>query len=315
MKRNEIKHLLDIYIQRYKENLGTFDSILALSDFFNFIITEKSIKNIIKEPLLYATQQAEIIASSDDEENARLNPKNIKLDVNNVELWPDFGIFQKEQEKLAKMQKDAEPTNIRAVLLPVYLTYMISFYGMIEETKMNLKNGDTSYDEVVSEMKEFPSMLIPMKTIENGVEKTISLNLSSFFLDGLITVASYINNELSVIDFLNKKNATPYTYFDKNNSILHIKNIDIEISRKNDISIDHSILEFIFSRKDKLEQADFSEIAEFRHEEYDGKKQRYFKACKRLNEKIAKSTSNQINDFLDFSSGKTGWCKIKPKYL
>jgi len=82
------------------------------------------------------------------------------------------------------------------------------------------------------------------------------------------------------------------------------------------LSEDYFILKLLFSRDDLSEQADFSVIArDIVKEEYHGDKQRYFKACKRLNEKIAKQTNNKVLNFLKYSSGKSGWCNINLDYL
>ena len=38
-------------------------------------------------------------------------------------------------------------------------------------------------------------------------------------------------------------------------------------------------------------------------------------ACDNLNKKVEKSTGGKEKEFLKYTTGKTGWCKINPKYL
>jgi len=124
-----------------------------------------------------------------------------------------------------------------------------------------------------------------------------------------------IINELSTEDFI--KGHKDNTYFDKEKSILHIKSKKIKIKRKADLPIEHYILEYLFDQDDKQEEAYYQDIAteKLRELEYNNKTdwKKYYNACERLQEKIRVETN--INDFLIFTTNKTGNVKINKKYL
>ena len=103
--------------------------------------------------------------------------------------------------------------------------------------------------------------------------------------------------------------------FDQEKSILYLNSQAIEISKKNEKTNAHYILEHIFNSPDGLsQQFSFWEIAEdtFKDEDYD-KPRKYYRACKDIQEKVRDITG--IKDFLDCKSGRKGWVQINKKYL
>ena len=124
-----------------------------------------------------------------------------------------------------------------------------------------------------------------------------------------------IINELSTDDFI--KGHKDNIYFDKEKSILHIKGKKVKIKRKADLPIEHYILEYLFDQEDKTEEAYYQDIAteKLKELEYNNKTdwKKYYNACERLQDKIRVETN--INDFLIFTTNKTGNVKINKKYL
>ena len=105
--------------------------------------------------------------------------------------------------------------------------------------------------------------------------------------------------------------------FDNQKSILHIKGKKVKIKRKADLPIEHYILEYLFEQQDKTEEVYYQDIAKekLRELEYNNKTdwKKYYNACERLQDKIRVETN--INDFIIFTTNKTGNVKINKKYL
>jgi len=112
------------------------------------------------------------------------------------------------------------------------------------------------------------------------------------------------------------------TYFDKDKSILYIKDQKVKINIQDKITNTHKILKYIFIDNKKNLEDDFfySEIAESEFEdlEYGDSKnawQTYHVACRDINLKITKQTNNKITDFLVYNTGKTGKVKLNTRYI
>lgn len=105
--------------------------------------------------------------------------------------------------------------------------------------------------------------------------------------------------------------------FNSEKSILYFNEFEIGISSRNGKTNGHYILKHIFNSEEGLNQEyPYAEIAsdEF-NDEYDETNswRKYHHACEYTNEKIRKITG--IDNFLQFSTGKTGSVKINKKYL
>lgn len=106
--------------------------------------------------------------------------------------------------------------------------------------------------------------------------------------------------------------------FDEEKSALYLTGKEIKISiKQNDKANGHYILQHIFTAEEGLKQQyPYAEVAEDTFKaEYAGKNEwkKYYRACKDINEKTRKQTG--IDDFLIFTTGRTGWVKINEKYL
>lgn len=143
-------------------------------------------------------------------------------------------------------------------------------------------------------------------------------------------ILAHFHNQ--IITFLNKwellnnympvlKNGLiePKLYFDEVKSILYFQGQKIRIKMQNLETNAHKILKYIFiTKKHNLyELYSYAEIAEdeFGELKYSKKWQKYYTACKDIQEKIRKGTSNKIEDFLIITSGFKGQVRINPKYL
>jgi hypothetical protein len=115
-----------------------------------------------------------------------------------------------------------------------------------------------------------------------------------------------------ILPFLDKEEMPDFG-FDFNKSILYFQEKEIHISLKNDKTNAHYVLEHIFKSDDLGQQFPFSEIAEDTFKENNDSWRKYYRACEDINKKVYKAT--RIDDFLEFSSGKTAWAKINKKYL
>jgi len=124
-----------------------------------------------------------------------------------------------------------------------------------------------------------------------------------------------IINELSTEDFI--KGHKDNIFFDKQKSILHIKGKQVKIKRKADLPLEHYILEYLFEQDDKTEEVYYKDIAteKIKELEYNNTKdwKKYYNACERLQNKIRIDT--KIDDFLIYTTNKTGNVKINKKYL
>lgn len=115
-----------------------------------------------------------------------------------------------------------------------------------------------------------------------------------------------------ILPFLDKEETIDFG-FDFEKSILYFQEKQIPISIKNDKTNAHYILEHIFKSDDLSQEFPFSEIAEDIFRENNDNWRKYYRACEDISKKVYKAT--KIDDFLEFSTGKSGWVKIRKKYL
>ena len=116
---------------------------------------------------------------------------------------------------------------------------------------------------------------------------------------------------------VSKRTVKPLS-FDVEKSTLHLTGKKIEISiKKNGRTNGHYVLLHLFTSEEGLRQSyPYAEIAEDTFKsEYEEKAawKKYYRACVDINEKIRKQCG--IDDFLIFTTGRTGWTKVNEKYL
>jgi hypothetical protein len=270
----------------------------------------------LEEQIFYCENQREIILKKSDRElDSVINNKDA-IDPKNPNTWLAKDVFTKEHNSVYDIIKNPAPYNQEDLVLPIYLAYLLVVHESVYKGKIEIKNNSDKSKKITQVIKDVSTASIPFKYKDQNEEKSLSLQMSAFCLLCLTVVCSYIFSELEKSEFLKGNPPKSSISFDSEESILYIRSWKIKITLKNDKPIDHYILEAIFSKEDLNEQTDFKEISEdIIKEEYNGKWERFRHACDKLNQKIFKATDNKISDFIEYTTGKTGWCKINQKYL
>ena len=192
----------------------------------------------------------------------------------------------------------------------------------IQTGKSNINNNSTFFytflDAMYKTMEEYKALTDKNKITE--FKKNVELAFKDPAQDMVYNMSfgvlnKKIINELSTKDFI--KGYKDNIFFDKEKSILHIKDKQIKIKRKADLPLEHYILEYLFDQEDKTEEIYYRDIAidKLKELEYNNTKdwKKYYNACERLQNKIRIDT--KINDFLIYTTNKTGNVKINKKYL
>lgn len=316
MITDKIKNKLKSFVAEYQEKAGTFNGSLVIFEFIEFIKNEPTIKDLLKEQFSYCENQREIILKkSDSELDSIINNKDA-IDPNNSNTWLGKDVFTKEHDSICDIIKNPAPYNQTDLTLPIYLTYLLVVHESVYRGKIEIKNNSDKSKKITQVIKDVSTASMPFKYKDKNEEKSLTLPMLAFCVLCLTAVCSYIFSELEKSEFLKGNSPKSSISFDPEESILYIRSWEIKITLKNDKPIDHYILEAIFSKEDLSEQADFKEISEdIIKEEYNGKWERFRHACDKLNQKIFKATDNKISDFIEYTTGKTGWCKINQKYL
>lgn len=110
--------------------------------------------------------------------------------------------------------------------------------------------------------------------------------------------------------------------FDKDRSLLIINGYEVKISTRDQKTVAHDILEYIFIDHEKNlgDEFFYSEIAfdKFGDEKYTSNQtawRKYHAACMDIQDKIRKASTDQIKDFLIYNASQKGRVKINEKYL
>ncbi len=192
----------------------------------------------------------------------------------------------------------------------------------IQTGKSNIENSSiffyTFLDAMYKTMEEYKALTDKKKMDEfkEKVEMAFKDPTQNMVYNMSFQVLSKkIINELSSEDFI--KGHKDNIFFDKGKSILHIKGKQIKIKRKADFPLEHYILEYLFEQSDKTEEIYYKDIAteKLNELEYNSTKdwKKYYNACERLQNKIRVDVN--IDDFLVYTTNKTGNVKINKKYL
>jgi len=315
MTPDKIKNKLESFVAEYQEKLGTFNGNLVIFDFIEFIKTNSTVKAIMKDQFAYFESQKEIIIKMTDEELDAHLPGSKVFDPEKPDTWPGQDIFAKEYGVATAIMKDSQPFSQIEMNLPVCLTNLIVIHELISKAKEELKDNPEKSEELTQTIKELATTSLPFKFKDKNEEKSFSLVLPAYYLNCLAVVCSYIFSELDAREFLKGNKPNPPISFDPKNSILYIRGQEIKITLKNAEPYDHYILAALFKNDDLHDKAYYSEITDDYFEGEENKHRGFYSACENLNDKIAKQTNNTILDFIIYTSGKTGWCKINQKYL
>lgn len=309
MTPDKIKQKIEILLDKYQKNSGTVKGFDVLFEYVDFIKSEPYTARLLKSQFEYAKVQIaqldEYIVKNDCFKEVPNIHKIMELkDISEVPMHKEqlaIGLEQRKNNEHANMQQ----------MLPLAMTQLVMVYEAMGRVKEQLKNKE-KIDDKLNILQELPTSMIRVKV----GEELNSLPFAVFAKTNLLISAKYILDKIDIEELSEIKETKQEPWFDKQKSILYLIGQEIKITLKNDKPIDHYILEAIFAKGDLAEQTDFVEIAEDTiKEDYNGNWQRFRNACDNLNQKIAKATDNKIPDFITYTTGKTGWCKINHKYL
>lgn len=309
MTTDKIKQKIEILLDKYQKNSGTIKGFDVLFEYVDFIINEPYTASLLKSQFEYAQNQIALL----DEYIVKNDCFKETPNVHKIMEIKDISEVPMHKEQLAiglKQRKNNEHANMQQ-MLPLAITQLVMVYEAMGRVKEQLKNKE-KIDDKLGILQELPTSMIRVKV----GEELNSLPFAVFAKTNLLISAKYILDKIDIEELSEIKENKKEPWFDKQKSILHLIGQEIKITLKNDKPIDHYILEAIFAKGDLTEQTDFVEIAEDTiKEDYNGNWQRFRNACDNLNQKIAKATDNKISDFISYTTGKTGWCKINHKYL
>jgi hypothetical protein len=194
--------------------------------------------------------------------------------------------------------------------MPIYLANLLLLQKLIASLPEASK-------ERLEKASELPSINMLFNEIVPG--KNIIMPASLYFGGAMGAVAKEIIDKIDKENYLNKGKANQALSFDPVLSELYVKNFTVKIKRQSDPSIDHYILVALFSQETLGDPIEFYTIAEniMKDLEYNRETgwSKFRSACDKLNQKVDKSTNREIPDFIQYTTGRKGWCKINPNYL
>jgi len=179
----------------------------------------------------------------------------------------------------------------------ILFCYFLMIYEKMGDYKKTDKEGQKEIEKWLGEEIIRPDLLIIVQT---------------FFIILHQYIITLLNKEIFLSGYSSK------IFFDEPHSILYFFGEPIKISKQDDKNtVAHQIIKYIFiDNKDNLSNDFFyREIHDdlFNDEEY--KPEKYYIACRDIQEKIRMQTAKKIEDFLIFNSGKKGRVKLNNIYL
>jgi hypothetical protein len=314
MTTDKIKDQIISYCRQFKQNSGHLMSFEIVFNYINFLKTEPFLNEMLSPIFAYVDRQMAIIAEMAKDPQKSQEMDNISFDLLKPANFSNVPVFNQEFKGWQKNIQNKENISIMTGL-SVYLMNLVLVASSIQEIKDCQKAGNSErVKELIEAIKDESFSVVASDNIK-GIKPTIFTS-AQYIDSSMELVSKYIIDNIDAQTLLSGDKPLMPVSFDKEKSILYIRGQEIKIMLKNDKPLDHYILEAIFAKEDLTEQTDFVEIAEdIIKEDYNGNWQRYRHACDKLNQKITKATSNKINGFIEYSTGKTGWCKINQKYL
>jgi len=315
MKNQQIKQKLNNFFEEYKREYGKFRSLELIYDYIGFLKSEKYTKELLKNNWKYCEKQKDIMAKTIfdlDIEKQLFDPQNI----------PQYPFFKKEQKEFSKKIKEKDESLNVYEIMNILLVNLFLIYDIMDSIKNNRLKGilkDVKNLEIPKLLENAKKESMAFESVNVLPDKKVLIDYAKIHGASIEVVNKYIIDQIDSEEFLAKGKAKNKLSFDKDESVLNIYGQEIEIQRKSDKPNDHYVLEYLFEQDDIFDTADFRDIAETKLGvlEYDGAKDWNIlrHACERLNQKVEKSTNGKEKDFLIYRTGKTGWCKINPKYL
>jgi len=315
MQKQQIKQKLKNYLETFKQEKGGFKSLEVIYEYINFLKSEKYTKELLKDTWKYAEEQKNILTSSIDD----IKKEDLVLDPKNLLNSP---IFKKEMKISQERIDNEEEVFNTSELVPVMLTSLMTTCDMMSSIKNNELSDSLKQIkdlDISSLLCNAKNMTMGFQNMEVLPDKNVTIENSQFHEASIEIVNKYIIDQIDSEEFLTKGESKSKLSFDKKKSELNIYGDIVKIQLKSDKPNDHYILEYLFEQENIFDEADFRDIAETKLSmtEYDSSKDwnvlRH--ACDNLNKKIAKATNEKEKEFLIYTTGKTGYCKINPKYL
>lgn len=293
--------LLD-YNRQLKQMAGTFNSFEIVYDYLNFITSDKYLAGLLLPMATNLEEEVKIL------DNNGLDLKDIKIDPTDLNSLDNIPIFKGSIQSWKKDIANKKEPKLMAGL-PFYFSILTSAAYKIQEIKdYQEANNPEQAQKIIEEVKENSLLVITDPT--NGRRSTygqaldISMELlNKFFIDEIDSQA-----------LLNNTKPQALISFDSENDILYLYGQSINIRLRGDSPLDHYLLDAL-SQENFQDKVFYSEIIREFFEDDDKKYRSFYSACERLNKKISTATSGLVPDFLFFTSGITGYCKIKSKYL
>lgn len=303
MDKSFIKTQLLEFCNEFKKHAGTFYSYQIVYNYISFISSDKSIAIFLLPMVNRLEQEAESWKDSD-----LLELKNIQITADNLEGLKSIPYF-KDVFRLWGDDLTNKGVFKPVKALPIYFSFLSTMAYKIEEINEYQKNNQTKEAEkLIEEIKEES-----FSFIQNPIDKSQTLSYSKFATISMEMVNKYLVDEIDSIAILENNAPKKQIYYDDENFLLHIRGKTIKIKRKNEEPIDHYILKSL-NQNDFQDEAFYSEIIEDFFEGDEKKYRSLYSACERLNKKVFQ-TDNNIKDFLIYTSGRKGSCRINFKYL
>ena len=259
----EIKQNLSQYLGDFQTEINSFNKILILKRYLDYLEELPSLKTILID------KQSEIKNYWLDEKN---NKNPFSAFSNSNFLKPDFSFVE-------------DPNN------PINL--LNKYYNFLKLPVSILEVYKQSNDEMKQNLEEV--------LIRISANFHLMTQFSAVFVGLNFGVLDYLSKE----EFLNPvKKAGIKEYqkiiFNKTKSVLSFQGDKIKIRRKNELPLDHYILESLFEQEDLSEEIYFRDVAEEKLKKLDYNSDQdwktYNNACVRLQEKIRKGTKNKALD-------------------
>jgi hypothetical protein len=236
----------------------------------------------------------------------------------------DYVEYVKNNDKLSKLLKDIitrSENNVDKILKK-------EIEGLTLK-ELGYKNGQFVADDIVWILFCFFLMIYKKmkdyKEIDKDGQKEIEKWLGEEVVrpDILIVVQTFfIILHQYILTLLNKEiflsGHSSKIFFDELHSILYFFGEPVKISKQDDRNtVAHQILKYIFiDNKDNLHDDFFySEMHELMFDDEKYKPEKYYIACRDIQEKIRAKTAKKIEDFLVFNTGKKGKVKLNKIYL
>lgn len=288
----QIKQHLSKLATDFQIEQNPFQKIVAIKNYIDYINGCERIK-----PLLVNIKDEKesikklLLKSMNDKLDFQMSVGEMLKEINFVQ--PELSIEDHPEQPLNKIEPYYSSLNMMVAIIELYKT--------VDEKRK--KKMDDNFMQIAGNPQTI-AVFTMMFTFLNA-------NLFDY-----LNKSNFLNEDKQKLIDDKKKNQIA---FNVSRSILSFRGDNIKISRKNDLPLDHYILEYIFEDELFGEEVYFKDIAEDKlfDKDYNSTTDwnKYYKACQRLQDKIRKSTRAKTDDFLLFNSGKTAHVKINPKYL